>query len=505
MYQAAVSAKKNFGDEIHDLIAGLRQCRLCWRITGAIFVAILATEAAILFFSVNRFEADRLYEVEREGLVIARAIIRGSKVNKNLASDIAVIGPRLRQNTALLGLRVYDMSGSLVGQFGALPDLPAPGADAVSETLYKRFDDGTMADVMWPSQRTRTPFVVAARIDTSEIPPQVNAFIWRIVGLVVLISTVVTLVAMLVLERLLLRPIRGLRDGLSAIAQNPKTPPVGGLPDYGTDELREVTKKFDFLISRLYESFDQIERQNKALMEKEIAEEASRAKSEFMASMSHELRTPLNAILGFSDMISNQYLGPIGQERYLQYAEDIALSGRHLLNLVDQILHLERIDAGKYVLVRENINISELLDECRNVVQKQATDKQITLSFDIQEQLATLNLDRCATFKILNNLINNAVKFTPDHGEVKVRITQSGQHHIFEVSDTGVGISREKLVKIKEPFTRHDSDPHRSQAGVGLGLAVVSSLIEVHRGQLEFTSEPGTGTTIVMKLPREPE
>jgi len=309
------------------------------------------------------------------------------------------------------------------------------------------------------------------------------------------------LVAMLVLERLVLRPIRGLRDGLSAIAQNPKDPPVFKLSDYGKDELREVTKNFDRLTSRLYESFDQIERQNKELLRKEIAEQASRAKSEFMANMSHELRTPLNAILGFSDMISNQYLGPIGEKKYLQYSEDITLSGRHLLSLVDQILDIERIDAGKYVLDRENINIYELFDECRESIQKQAADKEISLSFDVQKGLPVLNADRRGIFQILNNLIINAVKFTPQGGDVNVKITQSRQQYIFEISDTGIGIPPEKLLKIKEPFTRHDSDPHTSQEGVGLGLAITNALVQLHDGKLDFSSKIGRGTTVLLLLP----
>ena len=496
-----MSVKKVSQMTLSEFVVRLRRCRLCWRITGAIFLTILVTEAAILFFSIHQFEADRLYEVEREGLVVARLIVREAQDHKDMASEIAAIGPRLRQNTALLGLRVFDRSGTLAGQFGNVPDSLSPGKGDGSKTLRKYFNDGSVTDVMWPSQRTRTPFVVVARIDTSEIPPQVNAFVWRIVGLVLLISTIVTLVAMLVLERLVLRPIRGLRDGLSAIAQNPKDPPVFKLSDYGKDELREVTKNFDRLTSRLYESFDQIERQNKELLRKEIAEQASRAKSEFMANMSHELRTPLNAILGFSDMISNQYLGPIGEKKYLQYSEDITLSGRHLLSLVDQILDIERIDAGKYVLDRENINIYELFDECRESIQKQAADKEISLSFDVQKGLPVLNADRRGIFQILNNLIINAVKFTPQGGDVNVKITQSRQQYIFEISDTGIGIPPEKLLKIKEPFTRHDSDPHTSQEGVGLGLAITNALVQLHDGKLDFSSKIGRGTTVLLLLP----
>jgi len=486
---------------LSDFIARLRKCRLCWRITGAIFLAILATEAAILYFSIHQFEIDRLYEVEREGLVVARIIVREAQKDVDLTTGIATIGPRLRQNTALLGMRVFDRFGTSVGQFGDVPDTLSPGGGDVRKTLHNRLEDGALIDTMWPSQRSKTPFTVVARIDVSEISPQLNAFIWRIVSLVLLTSIVVTLIAMLVLERLVLRPIRGLRDGLSAIAQNPKVPPVGGLPDYGKDELRDVTKNFDLLTSRLSESFEQIERQNQELIEKEISEKASRAKSEFMANMSHELRTPLNAILGFSEMISNQYLGPIGIVKYLHYAQDITLSGRHLLNMVNQILDIERIDAGKYILERQHFDIVELFDDCLKNIQTQAEDKEISLSFDIQDGLPSFNADRSAIFRILSNLIANAVKFTPQGGDVNVKAARSRQQYVFEISDTGIGIPQEELIRMREPFTRHNSDPHKSQVGIGLGLAVTSALVELHEGYLDFSSERGIGTTVLVKLP----
>jgi len=236
-------------------------------------------------------------------------------------------------------------------------------------------------------------------------------------------------------------------------------------------------------------------------VEKEIAEEASRAKSEFMANMSHELRTPLNAILGFSEMISNQYLGPISEEKYVQYAEDIALSGRNLLSMVDQILDIERIGAGRYLLDREHIDIYELFGDCQKNIQKEAADKKISLSFEIQEQLPSFNADRSSIFQILSNLIANAIKFTPEGGDVSVKVSRSRHEYVFEINDTGIGIPQEELVRIREPFTRHDNDPHRSQVGIGLGLAVTSALVELHEGHLEFSSESGKGTTVLVKLP----
>ena len=231
------------------------------------------------------------------------------------------------------------------------------------------------------------------------------------------------------------------------------------------------------------------------------AEAANMAKSEFLSSMSHELRTPLNAILGFSDMIRHQVLGPIGEEKYLQYAHDINLSGNLLLSLVNQILDIERIEARKYELVKEDLDLNNLFDECRRVFQKQAKDKDISLLFDVQEKLSALHADKNAIFQVLINLIANAVKFTPEGGRVNVKAFGSRRQHVFEVCDTGIGIPRDKLETIKDPFTRHHHDPHEPQDGVGLGLAIANGLIELHGGYLKISSEDGKGTTATVELP----
>ncbi len=231
------------------------------------------------------------------------------------------------------------------------------------------------------------------------------------------------------------------------------------------------------------------------------AEKANKAKSEFMASMSHELRTPLNSMLGFADMISNQYFGTIEENKYLDYAENISVSGRHLLDLVNQILDIERIEAGEYTLSKENIDVVELFGDCQKILKKRAMDRNISLSFDASGNLQTLYADRSAIFQILINLITNAVKFTPEGGKVKVKASDSQDRLTFQISDTGVGIPKEKLLTIKDPFTRHESDPHKPQDGVGLGLAISSSLVELHEGSLEINSEIQKGTTVTVGLP----
>lgn len=232
------------------------------------------------------------------------------------------------------------------------------------------------------------------------------------------------------------------------------------------------------------------------------AEEANRAKSDFMASMSHELRSP-NSIMGFAEMISHQSLGSIGNEKYLQYANYISLSGNHLLELINQILDIERIEAGKYILDKEEFDVEDLIDDCRMLFEQRAIEEEIILSFSLANELPYLLADKRVIKQILINIITNALKFTPQGGQVDVRAFISRNKYVFEICDTGLGIPEDKLDTIKDPFTRHESDPLKPQDGVGLGLSIANAFAGLHNGTLEISSEFKKGTTVTIELPAD--
>ena len=232
-----------------------------------------------------------------------------------------------------------------------------------------------------------------------------------------------------------------------------------------------------------------------------LAESASQAKSEFMASMSHELRTPLNSILGFSEMIHDEILGPIGTEVYKGYAADITFSASHLLDLVNQILDVERIEAGQYEISKSNFCLHELLRECERLINIQAHEKGVEVFFDYTNTRTKMNADRRAIFQVLVNILSNAVKFTEKGGTVEVHVSCKNGWQSIEFRDSGIGIPSEKIRAVQQPFARHDNNPHMYQEGVGLGLAIASSLVELHDGRLTIESMVGIGTSVTVHLP----
>ncbi|HTP84707.1 MAG TPA: ATP-binding protein [Alphaproteobacteria bacterium] len=232
------------------------------------------------------------------------------------------------------------------------------------------------------------------------------------------------------------------------------------------------------------------------------ADAANRAKSEFLANMSHELRTPLNAIIGFSDFMASGGLGPAGSPKYLEYARDINSSGRHLLDMISEVLDMSKIEAGQYELVLEDVDLSETVEFCVRLVAGRATAGQISLVNLVGTELPKVRADARALRQILLNLLSNAVKFTPAGGRVTVSATAAGPHDIrLTVSDTGVGISADDLKRVGEPFRQLGRTLTKPQEGTGLGLAITKRLAEMHGGKLEFESAPGRGTAVLVTLP----
>ncbi|MEM9469045.1 MAG: PAS domain-containing sensor histidine kinase [Pseudomonadota bacterium] len=234
---------------------------------------------------------------------------------------------------------------------------------------------------------------------------------------------------------------------------------------------------------------------------KDQAERAYNAKSQFLANMSHELRTPLNAIIGFSEMMQHQLLGPLGNDRYLEYINGIRESGEHLLDLISDILDMSKIEAGKYELHLESFNLSKTLKLALHMMESRASDESVCIQSVLPNEKLEVTGDRRAIMQMALNLLSNAVKFTKAGDNITLECKEGKDFFTLNVIDTGIGIPANKLANITKPFEQVECSYTREHDGSGLGLAITKELAEAHGGSLDIESTLGEGTTVSIKLP----
>jgi two-component system cell cycle sensor histidine kinase PleC len=287
----------------------------------------------------------------------------------------------------------------------------------------------------------------------------------------------------------------------------------GGLVSVGADiselkrkerALKENDRAMRRTVEDLKRSQQRIEELAKPYDDEKIrAEEANRSKSEFLANMSHELRTPLNAINGFSEIMLKEMFGPLGHERYADYVKDILSSGQPLLLLINDILDMSKIEAGKMQLQTEPVAPGDIVRQCMRLMRARAEEKGLSLELEAGD-LKQIEADPRAIKQVLLNLMSNAVKFTPEGGKVILRGFEAADGVVLQVADTGIGIAAEDLPRLGRPFEQIESHHSKSHQGSGLGLALSKSLVEMHGGSLRIDSVLGKGTTVSFTLPAKP-
>ncbi|MDJ0950135.1 MAG: ATP-binding protein [Alphaproteobacteria bacterium] len=576
------------------------------------FLSILVIEAIILIPSYLNYERDLLTRLELEGRATIMTLFQmGHHADPKELKRGAV---QVMEESRLLGGALYPVFGDPAILFGEVPVL-RPNPPSESWVVRERSADGNVYEVYWPGTEFGNFYAVVVRLDASWIAGELAAFVVRILGLVLLISTFVTLVTMFIVGRLVIGPVLRLHQSAVAAAENPSRPDDYLVTGEQNDELGEVTRAFNRMLSDVASTQRQEIARVVAMTENSIAgnfaydaagrlvycnraalalcasddperleqrghpkvvvdesqdpvtfgeylrqgpsteelmlrvsadstvpclvssnclhgeggapslyfasvldvtemhayrdrlekqnfelEAASHAKSQFLANMSHELRTPLNAIIGFSEVMTQQVFGPLGNDRYGHYAEDIHTSAVHLLSIIGDVLDLAKIEADKAELSEQQVDISDAIAACLRIVGARAEEGQVGLETEIAPGLPALYADERLIKQILLNLLSNAIKFTPEQGTVKIHAGLDGGGLRIVVRDTGIGMSEAEIEKALSPFGQVESALTRKHQGTGLGLPLVKSFVELHGGTLLVTSTKGAGTTVTVRF-----
>jgi len=425
---------------------------------------------------------------------------------------------------------LYDEERRLFAVFqGTAPAGRGPScagqADGAAGTAPSVLDHGPMVSIHAPVRLNEATLgelrvhadIPALRLDLANL--------WTLLILIVLISVLSSLLLATALQRLIVVPIRALVGVMSRVAEGgdrssrmvrTTADEVGGLIaafntmlDQLEAQARALKQNQELLESKVQERTRDLELANDRLLmaidqlkaAKESAEMASRTKSNFLANVSHELRTPLNAIIGFSEMMELGLMGPLNNPRYQGYASDIRKSGSHLLELINNLLDLSKIEAGRMEINDTAIDAARLMEEVSTLIAPRAAAGNLAVTLRIAPAVEIL-VDDLKFKQILVNLASNAVKFTPAGGTVTLAIEPEADGGVtFVVADTGVGIAPADLPRALEPFGQIDSLLSRRHVGTGLGLPLAKSLAELHGCRFEIESVVGQGTTVRVGLP----
>lgn len=331
------------------------------------------------------------------------------------------------------------------------------------------------------------------RSSLSQIYATIETYL-QVVLLIIMLAIAMAWVLATRLRKQVTNPIHGLLETMQSVSRDRNYSLRA--KKHGDDELGALVDAFNQMLAETEAHKTEI------IAARREAESASRMKSEFLAHMSHELRTPLNAILGFSDFMLSEPLGPLGHDNYRDYMQDIKSGGKHLLDVINDILDLSKIESGTARLDEEVFDTEALIDECVRLLGERADNAGIDLQVETMPGLPNLYGDEQLIKRSLLNLLSNAIKFTPAAGKIIVQAgAKPGRDFFLAVTDTGIGIAPEHIGHVLTPFGQAENVFRRTHPGTGLGLPLVKSFVEMHGGSLDLKSSLGNGTHVTIRLP----
>jgi signal transduction histidine kinase len=373
-------------------------------------------------------------------------------------------------------------------------------ADVVMGAAYVIFDNGMQPHVSLCKALVMDGEVVGTLQIVADLR-QFNDEIASYIFLASVITLVLLLLAMVLswgLQRVISNPIVRLSQTMQRIA---------GERDYRVRVAKQGDDEIGTLIDCFHDMLSRIEHHEASLTHARLeAESASQAKSAFLATMSHELRTPLNAILGFSEIMTMETFGPLGSQNYRDYSRDIYDSGMHLLRVINDVLDLSKVEAGRLELNRTDVDIDDAIQVALRFFRERSKKADLTLTAEIEPDLPTLYADERVVRQCILNLVSNAIKFTPSGGTIIVSVrSEADAWTAISVADNGIGIAEADLPKVLAPFGQADNAYTRKHDGTGLGLPLVKSFTELHAGIFEIESALGAGTTVTIWFPPRPK
>ena len=488
-----------------------RQRSIQRRLTGIIMltsiVTLLVACAAFLFIDFRNIRKSMVRDLENLARNIeynstAPLLFDDREAGQEIVESMRAHGPNV------VNAVVYDAEGGVFVSYQRDDDAgwqpPAP-AEAEGHAFSNQNLD-YFHPIVWEGDRLGTVYLQS---DLRELWSRLKRYA-AIVGSVVLGCFLLTLLMSAALQRSISRPILGLAETMARVSDERDFSLRADIP-HQDDEIGTLVDGFNQMLERV-EKRDQALEHHREHLEEEVdartaelrqvnaeLETATQHKSEFLANMSHELRTPLNAIIGFSEVLQQRMFGELN-DKQAEYVDDILTSGQHLLSLINDILDLSKIEAGRMDLHLRPFDLRSAIEGSAMLVREKAVQHRLDLRVDIDDEIGEVYGDERKIKQVVMNLLSNAVKFTPDGGRVTVQATTSGDQARVFVRDTGIGIAPEDLESVFEEFRQVGSDDQK-QEGTGLGLALAKRFVELHGGSIDVSSEAGRGTEFVVTLP----